>query len=90
MEPLNGLNNKAYLNNIMAKAVSTWKVGNNAPRNANALKNFFWNQVKNRTLYYKNNINPEPRYIRVSNYNQKGKKFKESTLANSLQYKISV
>jgi hypothetical protein len=85
--PLIGTENKRYLDNIMAKAVSSWKLPKNAPNNLDKRKNLFWNAVKNRTLYYSKNANSIPVNIVVSEYNKSGKKFKRSNLSNTLQYK---
>ena len=51
-------------------------------------KKIFWNQVKNRPIYYANNANTIPYNIKASNYNKNGAKFKKSNLANTLMYKI--
>lgn len=82
-----GLNNSKYLNKIMTKAVITWKLPKNTPEILNVRKRLFWNQVKNRTILYANNVNTIPYNMRVLNYNKNGKKFKESALANTLEYK---
>ena len=82
-----GLNNSKYLNKIMTKAVITWKLPKNTPEILNVRKRIFWNQVKNRTILYANNVNTIPYNMRVLNYNKNGKKFKESALANTLEYK---
>ena len=84
-------NNKRYLNNVMAKAVSSWqqKLTNNnkskLPNNLNKRKNMFWSMVKNLELHVRNSEGL-PVYSRPAHYNISGQKFKKSNLANTLEY----
>ena len=87
IEPPLVKNNARYLNNVMAKAVSSWaaKKPKGLPKNLNARKKMVWNMVKNRELHVRN-ADGIPMYTTPSRYNVNGKRFKRSNLANSLEY----
>jgi len=85
-------NNDRYLTNVLAKAVSSWvnKLSNEnkskLPNNLEKRKNMFWNMIKGRNLHVRNK-NGIPVYSTPAKYNKYGgKKFKESNLANTLEY----
>ena len=82
---INGVQRKGIVNT----AVQTWKNSGNRPanwtnKNVNARKNMFWKMMKNLPLamvYQGNIVNGTPAL-----YNENGKKFKSSQLANTLEY----
>ena len=84
-------NNDRYPNMILGKAAMTWreKMSNNnrakLPNNLNKRKQMFWNMVKGLELHIRNK-NGIPVYSTTARYNNGGKKFKKSKLANSLEY----
>jgi len=69
--------------------VQTWRNSGNRPanwnnKNLNSRKKMFWNMIKKLPLsmvYQGNLVNGTPNL-----YNENGKKFKSSNLANTLEY----
>jgi hypothetical protein len=88
------LNNNRYLsmsrhNGLMKEAISSWRSTTSRPNgwnnmNMNARKNYFWKKVKNNLVYMSNgqNIFNAPLHM----YNRNGRKFKNSNVANLLEY----
>ena len=77
-------NNARYLNNVMAKAVSSWALSKNKkPNSLRDRKKVFWTMVRNRELYVRNSEGV-PVYSTPAKYNVWGKKFFKSNLAQSL------
>lgn len=91
-EPLTARNMARYLNNVVRPALMSWK---NSMNNANKLKlnnmslnqkkNAFWNKIKNRNIHMltRNGI---PTYGKVKEFNILGRMFKNSELANQLEW----
>ena len=82
---INGVQRKGIVNT----AVQTWRNSGNRPanwnnKNLNSRKKMFWTMIKNLPLsmvYQGNLVNGTPNL-----YNENGKKFKNSQLANTLEY----
>ena len=77
-------NNSRYLNNVIAKAISSW-VGTKpkVPNNLNNKKQMFWNFVKKRELHVRN-VHGIPVYTTPAQYNVNGTRFKSYKLVNEL------
>lgn len=90
----NVLNNNRYLsttrnNGLMKKAIMSWSISKNRPRGWNAMntnqrKQYFWNKVKNKSVYMTNGS--QVFNAPISRYNTNGAKFKQSNVANWLEY----